>query len=43
MITGGFTTPIEMMPKFVQVLAEMNPVYHDEPTIYRCMEWSTSI
>ena len=27
MITGGFAIPIEMMPKFVQVLAEMNPVY----------------
>ena len=28
MITGGFTMPISMMPKFVQVMANMNPLYH---------------
>jgi len=27
MVTGGFTAPVEMMPKFVQILSEMNPVY----------------
>jgi ABC-2 type transport system permease protein len=26
--TGGFTMPISMMPKFVQVIAELNPLYH---------------
>ncbi|MBO1910411.1 ABC transporter permease, partial [Microvirga sp. 3-52] len=26
--TGGFTMPISMMPKFVQVIAEINPLYH---------------
>lgn len=26
--TGGFTMPINMMPKFVQVIAEFNPLYH---------------
>ncbi|WP_432361948.1 ABC transporter permease [Sporosarcina sp. UB5] len=28
MFTGGFTMPIDMMPKFVQVIADFNPVYH---------------
>lgn len=28
MITGGFTMPIAMMPKFVQVMADANPLYH---------------
>ncbi|WP_203248239.1 ABC transporter permease [Sporosarcina beigongshangi] len=28
MITGGFTMPIAMMPKFVQVMADVNPLYH---------------
>ncbi|MHA6259924.1 ABC transporter permease [Sporosarcina sp. CAU 1771] len=28
MITGGFTMPIALMPKFVQVIAEVNPLYH---------------
>lgn len=28
MITGGFTMPIDMMPKFVQVIADFNPLYH---------------
>lgn len=28
MVTGGFAIPIEMMPKFVKVIAFMNPVYH---------------
>lgn len=28
MFTGGFTMPIDMMPKFVQVIAEFNPIYH---------------
>ncbi|MCM3638437.1 ABC transporter permease [Sporosarcina luteola] len=28
MFTGGFTMPIAMMPKFVQVIADFNPVYH---------------
>lgn len=26
--TGGFSMPISMMPKFVQVIAEVNPLYH---------------
>ena len=26
--TGGFTMPISMMPKFVQVIADANPLYH---------------
>ena len=28
MFTGGFTMPISMMPKFVQVIADFNPLYH---------------
>lgn len=28
MITGGFAIPVEMMPKFVQVIAFLNPVFH---------------
>lgn len=28
MFTGGFTMPIAMMPKFVQVIADFNPIYH---------------
>ncbi|MBE1553042.1 ABC transporter permease [Sporosarcina limicola] len=28
MITGGFAIPVEMMPKFVTVIAEVNPIYH---------------
>lgn len=28
MFTGGFTMPIDMMPKFVQVIADFNPLYH---------------
>ena len=28
MFTGGFTMPISMMPKFVQVIADVNPLYH---------------
>src|SRR6185437_16976047 len=28
MITGGFTMPIAMMPKFVQVMSDANPLYH---------------
>lgn len=28
MIAGGFTMPIDMMPKFVQVIANFNPLYH---------------
>jgi ABC-2 type transport system permease protein len=28
MFTGGFAMPIAMMPKFVQVIADFNPVYH---------------
>lgn len=28
MITGGFTMPIALMPKFVQVIADVNPLYH---------------
>lgn len=28
MITGGFAIPIEMMPKFVGVIASLNPIYH---------------
>ena len=27
-ITGGFSMPIDMMPKFVQVMADVNPLYH---------------
>jgi len=26
--TGGFALPINMMPKFIQVIAEVNPLYH---------------
>ncbi|MBO0600774.1 ABC transporter permease [Sporosarcina sp. E16_3] len=26
--TGGFTLPISMMPKFIQIIAEFNPLYH---------------
>ena len=26
--TGGFAQPINLMPKFVQVIAELNPLYH---------------
>ncbi|WP_313893405.1 ABC transporter permease [Psychrobacillus sp.] len=26
--TGGFAIPVAMMPKFVQVIAEINPLYH---------------
>ena len=26
--TGGFAMPISMMPKFIQVIAEFNPLYH---------------
>ncbi len=26
--TGGFALPISMMPKFIQVIAEFNPLYH---------------
>lgn len=28
MFTGGFTMPINMMPKFVQIIADFNPLYH---------------
>ncbi|MGG0668380.1 ABC transporter permease [Lederbergia citrisecunda] len=28
MFTGGFTMPIAMMPKFVQIIADFNPLYH---------------
>jgi len=28
MFTGGFTMPISMMPKFVQIIADLNPLYH---------------
>lgn len=28
MITGGFTMPIAFMPKFVQIIADINPLYH---------------
>ncbi|GKV54968.1 hypothetical protein NCCP2222_09150 [Sporosarcina sp. NCCP-2222] len=28
MITGGFAMPIDRMPKFVQYMAEANPLYH---------------
>ncbi|MEI4770131.1 ABC transporter permease [Psychrobacillus sp. FJAT-51614] len=28
MLTGGFAMPISMMPKFVQVIADVNPLYH---------------
>src|SRR5690606_26785608 len=28
MFTGGFTMPINMMPKFVQIIADVNPLYH---------------
>lgn len=28
MLTGGFTMPISMMPKFVQIIADLNPLYH---------------
>jgi ABC-2 type transport system permease protein len=28
MFTGDFTMPIEMAPKFVQVIANFNPIYH---------------
>jgi ABC-2 type transport system permease protein len=28
MITGGFTMPVAMMPKFVQIMADANPLYH---------------
>ncbi len=28
MFTGGFTMPISMMPKFVQVIADFNPLFH---------------
>lgn len=28
MITGGFTMPIDRMPKFVQIIANFNPLYH---------------
>lgn len=26
--TGGFTMPISMMPKFVQIIADLNPLFH---------------
>jgi ABC-2 type transport system permease protein len=26
--TGGFTMPISVMPKFVQIIADLNPLYH---------------
>ena len=26
--TGGFTMPINMMPKFVQIIADFNPLFH---------------
>lgn len=28
MITGGFTMPVHMLPKFVQIIADVNPLYH---------------
>lgn len=28
MITGGFTMPVDRMPKFMQVIANCNPLYH---------------
>ncbi|MBY0221543.1 MULTISPECIES: ABC transporter permease [Sporosarcina] len=28
MISGGFTMPIELMPKFVQTIADFNVIYH---------------
>lgn len=28
MFTGGFAMPISMMPKFIQVIADFNPMYH---------------
>ena len=28
MITGGFSMPIDLMPKFVQIIADFNPLYH---------------
>lgn len=28
MFTGGFAMPIAMMPKFVQIIADVNPLYH---------------
>lgn len=26
--TGGFTMPIRLMPKFIQIIADFNPMYH---------------
>lgn len=28
LFTGGFAMPIDMMPKFVQIIANLNPLYH---------------
>lgn len=28
MFTGGFAMPIDMMPTFVQIIADVNPLYH---------------
>lgn len=28
MISGGFAMPVDMMPKFVQTIADFNPLYH---------------
>ncbi|MEK4487405.1 ABC transporter permease [Psychrobacillus sp. FSL H8-0484] len=28
MFTGGFAMPINLMPKFIQVIADFNPLYH---------------
>ena len=28
MLTGGFAMPVERMPKFVQTIADLNPLYH---------------
>ena len=28
LFTGGFAMPISMMPKFIQIIADINPLYH---------------
>ena len=40
MFTGGFTMPISMMPKFVQVIADFNPLYHMNQFVHRHLEWT---
>ncbi|MFD1205501.1 MULTISPECIES: ABC transporter permease [Sporosarcina] len=46
LFTGGFAMPIDMMPKFVQVIANLNPLYHMNQLFIAVwngqLEWGTT-